>query len=91
MQNLTAVISRCDVWQVDRANAHVYVLVKLNVISFLADLSLSVDKSDVVELMLPLFVESLEEGEASQPSLLRLKVRSPLTFSESQFLFTICE
>ncbi|CAM6087859.1 unnamed protein product [Calypogeia fissa] len=58
----------------DKARAHKYVMVKLNVVSFLADLSLSLDKSDVVELLLPLFVESLEEGEASVPSLLRLKL-----------------
>lgn len=63
----------CD-WQVDTSNAHIYVMIKLNAISFLADLSLSLDKSDVVELMLPLFVESLEEGEACVPSLVRLKV-----------------
>ncbi|BBM99121.1 phosphatidylinositol 4-kinase A [Marchantia polymorpha subsp. ruderalis] len=49
-------------------------MMQLNVISFLADLSISLNKPEVVELILPIFVESLEEGDAATPSLLRLKL-----------------
>lgn len=47
---------------------------QLNVISSLADIAVSLKKSDAVDLILPLFIESLEEGDASVPSLVRLKV-----------------
>ncbi|KAL2653163.1 hypothetical protein R1flu_021291 [Riccia fluitans] len=49
-------------------------MMQLNVISFLADLSISLNKPEVVELILPIFVESLEEGDGARPSLLRLKL-----------------
>lgn len=49
-------------------------VVQLNVIRLLADLNVAVNKSDVVEMILPLFIESLEEGDASTPSLLRLRL-----------------
>jgi hypothetical protein len=48
--------------------------VQLNVIRLLADLTVAVNKSEVVDMILPLFIESLEEGEASTPGLLRLRV-----------------
>lgn len=48
--------------------------VQLNVIRLLADLTVAVNKSEVVDMILPLFVESLEEGDASTPSLLRLRL-----------------
>ncbi|KAL9238192.1 hypothetical protein vseg_012653 [Gypsophila vaccaria] len=48
--------------------------VQLNVIRLLADLNVSVKKSEVVDMILPLFIESLEEGEASTPGLLRLRL-----------------
>lgn len=47
---------------------------QLNVIRLLADLNVAVNKSEVVDMILPLFVESLEEGDASTPGLLRLRV-----------------
>lgn len=47
---------------------------QLNVIRLLADLNVAVKKSEVVDMILPLFIESLEEGDASSPSLLRLRV-----------------
>ena len=47
---------------------------QLNVISLLADLAVSLKKSDAVDLILPLFIESLEEGDASVPSPVRLQV-----------------
>lgn len=48
--------------------------VQLNVIRLLADLTVAVNKSEVVDMILPLFIESLEEGDASTPSLLRLRL-----------------
>ncbi|KAF9594951.1 hypothetical protein IFM89_035521 [Coptis chinensis] len=49
-------------------------VVQLNIICLLADdLNVSINKSEVVDMVLPLFIESLEEGDASAPSLLRLQ------------------
>lgn len=47
---------------------------QLNVIRLLAKMSAAVNKSEIVEMILPLFIESLEEGDASTPGLLRLQV-----------------
>ncbi|KAK6136779.1 hypothetical protein DH2020_029492 [Rehmannia glutinosa] len=44
---------------------------QLNVIRLLAELNVSVKKTEVVDMILPLFIESLEEGDASTPGLLR--------------------
>lgn len=49
-------------------------VVQLNVIRLLADLNVAVKKSEVVDMILPLFIESLEEGDASTPSILRLRL-----------------
>ncbi|XP_031390031.1 phosphatidylinositol 4-kinase alpha 1 [Punica granatum] len=49
-------------------------VVQLNLIRLLADLSVAADKSEVVDMILPLFIESLEEGDASTPCLLRLRL-----------------
>lgn len=49
-------------------------VVQLNVINLLAYLSISVNKLELVDMILPLFIESLEEGEASYPGQLRLRV-----------------
>ncbi|WCJ33867.1 Phosphatidylinositol 3- and 4-kinase family protein [Euphorbia peplus] len=48
--------------------------VQLSVIRLLADLTVAVNKPEVVDMILPLFVESLEEGDASAPGLLRLRL-----------------
>ncbi|CAM8929529.1 unnamed protein product [Rhodiola kirilowii] len=48
--------------------------VQLNVICMLADLAVLTNKTEVVDMMLPLFIESLEEGEASSPGILRLQL-----------------
>ncbi|KAF6140612.1 hypothetical protein GIB67_013905 [Kingdonia uniflora] len=50
------------------------IVVQLNVISMLADFSVSLKKLEVVDMILPLFIKSLEEGNASTPSLLRLRL-----------------
>ncbi|XP_026381763.1 phosphatidylinositol 4-kinase alpha 1-like isoform X1 [Papaver somniferum] len=47
---------------------------QLNVIRLLANINVTVNKSEVVDMILPLFIESLEEGDASAPSLLRLQI-----------------
>lgn len=44
-------------------------------IRLLADLNVAVKKPEVADMILPLFIESLEEGDASTPSFLRLQVR----------------
>lgn len=49
-------------------------VVQLNVIHLLAELNVQVNKSEVVDTILPLFIENLEEGDASTPSLLRLRI-----------------
>ena len=51
-------------------------VVQLNVIRLLSELSVSVKKPEVVDMILPLFIESLEEGDASTPGVLRLRVRN---------------
>ncbi|KAL8189102.1 hypothetical protein R6Q57_029363 [Mikania cordata] len=48
--------------------------VQLNVIWLLAELNVQVNKSEVVDTILPLFIENLEEGDASTPGLLRLRI-----------------
>ena len=48
--------------------------VQLNVIRLLADLNVAISKPEVVDMILPLFIESLEEGDAITASLLRLRV-----------------
>ncbi|KAK4742302.1 hypothetical protein SAY87_000303 [Trapa incisa] len=47
-------------------------VVQLNLIRLLADLSVAANKSEVVDMILPLFIENLEEGDASTPGSLRL-------------------
>lgn len=54
---------------------------QLNLIRLLADLSVSVNKWEVVDMILPLLIESLEEGDAAVPSLLRLRVHDPFSLT----------
>ncbi|KAD4179153.1 hypothetical protein E3N88_27744 [Mikania micrantha] len=49
-------------------------LLQLNVIKLLADLNVQVKKAEIVDIILPLFIESLEEGDASTPGVLRLRL-----------------
>ncbi|KAL5722458.1 1-phosphatidylinositol 4-kinase [Ranunculus cassubicifolius] len=56
---------------------------QLNIIRLLADLNVSLNKSEVVDMVLPLFIESLEEGEASSPSLLRLQLLNAVSHMAS--------
>ncbi|XP_031499033.1 phosphatidylinositol 4-kinase alpha 1 [Nymphaea colorata] len=65
---------RNDYEEQDEKDKQVFSGVQLNVIRFLANLSVSVNKWEVVDMVLPLFIESLQEGDASAPSLLRLRL-----------------
>ncbi|KAJ4791345.1 Phosphatidylinositol 4-kinase [Rhynchospora pubera] len=49
-------------------------VLQLNLIRLLANLCVSVNKLEVVDMILPLFIENLEEGDALSPSLLRLRL-----------------
>lgn len=46
----------------------------LNVIRLLADLTVSVNKPEVVDMIQPRFIETLEDGDASNPGILRLRL-----------------
>jgi phosphatidylinositol 4-kinase A len=59
--------------QKDREKEPIPVM-QLNLIRLLADLCVSVNKLEVVDMILPLFIENLEEGDALTPGLLRLRV-----------------
>ncbi|GLT98070.1 hypothetical protein SLE2022_155940 [Rubroshorea leprosula] len=48
--------------------------VQLNLIRLLADLNVAICKSEVLDMILPLFIEILEEGDGATPSLLRLQL-----------------
>ncbi|KAK9114010.1 hypothetical protein Syun_020807 [Stephania yunnanensis] len=65
---------RNDYEEQDGNEKQVIPVVQLNVIRMLADLNVSVNKSEVVDMILPLFIESLEQGDAATPSLLRLRL-----------------
>ncbi|XP_039035468.1 phosphatidylinositol 4-kinase alpha 1-like [Hibiscus syriacus] len=70
----TSIRERNDyVEQADKENQEVPA-VQLNVIRLLADLNVAISKPEVVDMILPLFIESLEEGDAITPSLLRLRL-----------------
>ena len=58
----------------DRKEKQAVPVVQLNVVRLLAELNVSVNKPEVVDMILPLFIESLEEGDASTPGLMRLQV-----------------
>ncbi|OIT19856.1 phosphatidylinositol 4-kinase alpha 1, partial [Nicotiana attenuata] len=47
----------------------------LNVLMLLADLNVSGKRPEVVDMVLPFFIDSLEEGDASLPGLLRLRLQ----------------
>ncbi|RAL49359.1 hypothetical protein DM860_012792 [Cuscuta australis] len=48
--------------------------IQLNVIQLLAEVTVNVNLPEVVDMILPRFIESLEEGDASVPGLLRLRL-----------------
>lgn len=48
--------------------------VQLNVIRLLADLNVAICKPEVLDMILPLFIEILEEGDGAIPCILRLRL-----------------
>ncbi|KAF9609104.1 hypothetical protein IFM89_013358 [Coptis chinensis] len=69
--------------QEDKKEKQTIPVVQLNIIRMLADLNVSINKSEVVDMVLPLFIESLEEGDASAPSLLRLQLLNAVSHMAS--------
>lgn len=70
----TSIRERNDYEEQEDKDKEAVPVVQLNVIRLLADLNVAVKKPEVVDMILPLFIESLEEGDASSPSLLRLRL-----------------
>lgn len=70
----TSIRERNDYEEEAGRDRHAVPTVKLNIIRLLADLNVCVNKPEVIDTMLPLFIESLEEGDASTPGLLRLRL-----------------
>ncbi|XP_074333514.1 phosphatidylinositol 4-kinase alpha 1 isoform X1 [Apium graveolens] len=70
----TSIRERNDYEEEAGRDRHAVPTVKLNIIRLLADLTVCVNKPEVIDTMLPLFIESLEEGDASTPGLLRLRL-----------------
>uniref|UniRef100_A0A0D6QSE9 1-phosphatidylinositol 4-kinase n=1 Tax=Araucaria cunninghamii TaxID=56994 RepID=A0A0D6QSE9_ARACU len=70
----TNIRERLDYGEQEEREKQVVPVVQLNVIRLLADMAVLLNKPEVVEMILPLFIESLEEGDASTPSLLRLRL-----------------
>lgn len=70
----TSIRERNDYEEVDGKEKQAAPPIQLNVIHLLAELNVSIKKPEVVDMILPLFIESLEEGDASTPGLLRLRL-----------------
>lgn len=70
--SLAANVRDCN--EPEEKEKQVMATMQLNVIRFLADLVLLMHRPEVAEMICPLFVESLEEGDASVPSRLRLRL-----------------
>lgn len=70
----TCIRERNDYDEEDTRDKSVVPTMQLNVIRMLADLNVSLKKPEMVDMILPLFIESLEEGNASTPSVLRLRL-----------------
>ncbi|KAI6677773.1 hypothetical protein NL676_038569 [Syzygium grande] len=71
---VASVRERNDYNEQDGKEKQAVPVVQLNLIRLLADLSVAIRKSEVVDMILPLFIESLEEGDASTPGLLRIRL-----------------
>ncbi|KAG4159921.1 hypothetical protein ERO13_D02G202895v2 [Gossypium hirsutum] len=70
----TSIRERNDYGEQDDKEKQEVPALQLNVIRLLADLNVAISKPEVVDMILPLFIESLEEGDAITPSLLRLRL-----------------
>ncbi|KAL9269069.1 Phosphatidylinositol 4-kinase alpha 1-like protein [Drosera capensis] len=70
----TNIRERTDYDEKDVKDKSAVPVVQLNVIRLLADINISVKKPELVDIILQLFTESLEEGDASSPGLLRIRL-----------------
>ncbi|KAL2513533.1 Phosphatidylinositol 4-kinase alpha 1 [Forsythia ovata] len=70
----TSIRERNDYEEVDEKEKRAAPAVQLNVIHLLAEMNVAVNNPEVIDMILPLFIESLEEGDASTPGLLRLRL-----------------
>ncbi|KAL8060447.1 hypothetical protein ABFX02_02G025200 [Erythranthe guttata] len=70
----TSIRERNDYEEEDGKEKQAAPPIQLNIIRLLSELNVSVRKPEVVDMILPLFIESLEEGDASTPGLLRLRL-----------------
>ncbi|KAL7118815.1 hypothetical protein ACP275_02G024800 [Erythranthe tilingii] len=70
----TSIRERNDFEEEDGKEKQAAPPIQLNIIRLLSELNVSVRKPEVVDMILPLFIESLEEGDASTPGLLRLRL-----------------
>nr|XP_043627333.1 phosphatidylinositol 4-kinase alpha 1-like isoform X2 [Erigeron canadensis] len=65
---------RNDYEEEDAKEKQAVPIIQPNVIWLLAELNVQIKKAEVVDTILPLFIECLEEGDASTPGLLRLRL-----------------
>nr|XP_043623129.1 phosphatidylinositol 4-kinase alpha 1-like [Erigeron canadensis] len=70
----TSIRENNDYEEKDTKDTKTVPVAQLNVIRLLAEINVQVNKAEVVDTILPLFIENLEEGDASTPSLLRLRI-----------------
>ncbi|XP_047315798.1 phosphatidylinositol 4-kinase alpha 1-like isoform X2 [Impatiens glandulifera] len=79
----TSIRDRNDYESQDGKEKQVAPIMQLNIIRLLADLTVSVKKPEVVDMILPLFIECLEEGDASTPGLMRLRLLDAVSYIAS--------
>ncbi len=60
--------------QQEKTERQVAAVTQLNIIPLLTNMIVMLNKAEAVNMIMPLFIESLEEGDASVPSLVRLRV-----------------
>ncbi|CAM6044662.1 unnamed protein product [Sphagnum compactum] len=58
----------------EKTERQVAAVTQLNIIPLLTNMIVMLNKAEAVNMIMPLFIESLEEGDASVPSLVRLRV-----------------
>lgn len=60
--------------QQEKTERQVAAVTQLNIIPLLTNMIVMLNKAEAVNMIMPLFIESLEEGDACVPSLVRLRV-----------------
>ncbi|XP_062212194.1 phosphatidylinositol 4-kinase alpha 1-like [Phragmites australis] len=74
IMRLAAYVREQNDYEEDGKEKEAVPVIRLNVIRLLAELCVCLKKWEVVDMTLPLFIEHLEEGDASSPSSLRLRL-----------------